>query len=321
MAAYILRMKKLKKIIIAKHYGFCMGVKRAISIAEETMANNGNVTILNEIVHNDAIVEKFAKSGVGQSSNIDNISDGTVIISAHGASPEIIEKGRRKGLKIIDATCPLVIRIHKIIKRLADNGYQVFHFGDPDHDETIGIVGHAPGKVTVVRDIQSLKSMEGCEGKLALTAQTTARIADFEEIEKAARKICPSVEIFNTICNATSQRQMAIMDLAPRVDLMLVVGSKTSANSTRLSKIASAICERTYLINSADEIEPGMFENSGHAIEIIGLSAGASTPDFLIEGVKERLLEMAENRVEIEYSGKRCRTNELVLKKTPFDIE
>nr|MBN2278378.1 4-hydroxy-3-methylbut-2-enyl diphosphate reductase [candidate division Zixibacteria bacterium] len=315
-----MNMIKIKKIIIAQHYGFCMGVKRAISIAEKTMTGDEPVTILNEIVHNDAIVQKFSKSGVGQSSDIDEITRGTVIISAHGASPEVITKGRKRGLKIVDATCPLVIRIHKIIRRLAENDYHILHFGDPDHDETIGIVGHAPGKVTVIQSLESLKKAGDFEGKLALTSQTTARIADFEEVERAARKLYPGIEVFNTICNATGQRQAAIVALAPEVDLMLVVGSQTSANSKRLAKISATICPRSFLINSANDIRPEMFTGNEHPVETVGLSAGASTPDFLIDGVKDRLIDMAGRRVDIVYSGQRCRVNELVMKKMPFDL-
>ncbi|HDL03049.1 MAG TPA: 4-hydroxy-3-methylbut-2-enyl diphosphate reductase [candidate division Zixibacteria bacterium] len=311
-------MIKLKKIIIARYYGFCMGVKRAISIAEETMRKGGQVTILNEIVHNDAIVKKFDMAGLGQSSSIDNINSGTIIISAHGASPEIFRIAGEKGLKIVDATCPLVIRIHKIIHKLAENGYQILHFGDPDHDETIGIVGHAPGRVRVIPKAEILKSINHIEGKLALTAQTTARVADFNKFEKLVRKKFPQVEIFNTICNATNQRQVAIMDLAPQVDMILVVGSRTSANSKRLAQISSAICGVSHLFNAADDIKEEWFNKDGREIEVVGLSAGASTPDFLIEGAIARLKEMSNGRATVVYPDNRPTTNKLNLKKDPL---
>jgi 4-hydroxy-3-methylbut-2-enyl diphosphate reductase len=304
---------KLRKIIIARHYGICMGVERAISIAEKTMKKGKRVTILNEIVHNDAIVERFAKMGVGRSTSIDNISSGTIIISAHGASPEIFKKARERGLTIVDATCPLVIRIHKIIKKLAENGYNIIHFGDPEHDETIGIVGHAPDRVAVVSETRTLRRLKSVRGKLALTSQTTAHAADFTDFEKAVRKRYPHVEVFNTICNATNQRQAAIMELAPEVDLMLVVGSRTSANSKRLAQISKALCVASYLIDSADDIKPEWLSPPDKKVEIAGLSAGASTPDFLIEGVIERLEEIAGNNVEVVRPTKKSRKNRLAL--------
>jgi 4-hydroxy-3-methylbut-2-enyl diphosphate reductase len=303
----------LNKIIIAQHYGFCMGVKRAIAITEETMVSDDKVTILNEIVHNEAIVEKFRREGVGQATSIGEIPNGTVIISAHGASPEVFRRAEAQGLKIIDATCPLVIRIHKIVKKLAENGYRVLHFGDSKHDETIGIVGHAPDQVVVISGLDELRALPPFDGKLAMTSQTTARVSDFVEMEAAAKEKFPQIEIFNTICNATNQRQAAIMDLAPRVDMMLVVGSESSANSKRLAQISRAICGLAYLINSADDIEPRWFNNSSKEINVVGLSAGASTPDFLIEGAINRLKVIAESEVEVVYPQKRDLQNRLAL--------
>jgi len=304
----------LKKVIIAKHYGFCMGVEKAISTTWDTARRDKKVTILNEIVHNDFVVKEFARAGVGQSKSINKIDNGTVIISAHGASPEIFRKARELGLKIVDATCPLVIRIHKIIKKLAEDGYHIFHYGDPEHDETIGIVGHAPEKVTVLYNRDALDMMASFKGKLALTSQTTAHVTDFKEIEKAIRKKYPQVKVFNTICNATNQRQAAIMELAPKVELMLVVGSRTSANSKRLAQISKAICNRSYLIDSADNIVPEWLSSGNEKIESVGLTAGASTPDFLIDGAIEKLKKLTENRLEIVYSRKRKRRNKLLMK-------
>lgn len=290
-----------------------MGVKRAIAIAEETAGSNGSVTILNEIVHNEAIVEKFRREGVGQSFSLEDVKEGTLIISAHGASPEVFRTAEEKGLKVVDATCPLVIRIHKIVKKLAENGYHVLHFGDDKHDETIGIMGHAPDKVTVVPTLDALEALGPIDGKLAMTSQTTARVSDFVEVERRAKEKYPQIEIFNTICNATNQRQAAIMDLAPKVDMMLVVGSESSANSKRLAQISKAICGIAYLINSPDDIRPGWFENGDKKIDVVGLSAGASTPDFLIDGAIAKLQEIGGGEVEVVYPEKRMAKNRLAL--------
>lgn len=303
----------MKQIIIAQHYGFCMGVKRAIAIAEETAGSNGSVTILNEIVHNEAIVEKFRREGVGQSFSLEDVKEGTLIISAHGASPEVFRKAEERGLKVVDATCPLVIRIHKIVKKLAENGYHVLHLGDDKHDETIGIMGHAPDKVTVIPTLDALEALGPIDGKLAMTSQTTARVSDFVEVERRAKEKYPQIEIFNTICNATNQRQAAIMDLAPKVDMMLVVGSESSANSKRLAQISKAICGIAYLINSPDDIRSGWFEYSDKKIDVVGLSAGASTPDFLIDGAIAKLQEIGGGEVEVVYPEKRMAKNRLAL--------
>lgn len=308
----------MKKIIVADYYGVCMGVKRAISMTEETSQQEKNVTIFREIVHNEAIVEKFRAEGVGQAKSIEKISGGTVIIPAHGASPDIFHRANIKNLNVVDATCPLVIRIHKIIGKLAGAGYQILHFGDSEHDETIGIVGHAPDRVQVIADVSDLDKIEFDRQKVALTAQTTASIANFSEIEEAARKKFPQIEVFNTICNATSQRQAAITKLAPTVDLMLVVGSKSSANSNRLVQISKSFCSRAYLIDSAEEIEPEWFDDKNKQVDIVGLSAGASTPDFLIEGVIEKLKQFSSTPVELIYPEKKSNNNELALKNSPL---
>jgi len=312
---------KLKKVIIAGHYGFCMGVKRAIAIVEETMSSHEKVSILNEIVHNDAVVRKFSDAGVGQLHSIDEIDHGTIIISAHGASPEIIKKAQQRGLNIVDATCPLVIRIHKIIKKLAEDGYEIIHFGDVRHDETKGIVGHAPDKVLVVSSLKDFRQLKITGGRLALTSQTTAHMADFLKVEKAARRRFPQVKVFNTICNSTHQRQQAILELAPQVDVMLVVGSRTSANSTRLAQISKKICKRSYLINGGEDIKRSWLVSKNHAAETVGLSAGASTPDFLISGAIKRLRSLAGRPIEVIYPGRKKDRTELTLDRRCSEVD
>ena len=305
---------KLKKIILARHYGFCMGVKRAIKIAEETgQTESGPVNVINEIVHNDAVVKRLADDGVGFVYNVTDAIEGTVIVSAHGAPPSLFQKAEKQGLRLVDATCPLVIRIHNTIHKLIDQGYQIIHFGDRDHDETIGVMGQGPpGRVLVVGTVDELKDLEIIGARHALTSQTTAGVADFERISKEAQKIIPGIEIFNTICNATSQRQAAIMDIAPEVDLILVVGSSSSANSNRLRNISEAVCEKAYLINSADDLEDKWLDG----VETVGLSAGASTPEFLVEEVINRLVLLSGGNAETE----RLKTNNndtLLLKDDP----
>lgn len=302
----------IKKIFIASHHGFCMGVKRAIQIAEDTAGSaEGNVTILNEIVHNEAVVEKFNNQGVGQTTSVENVNDGTLIISAHGIAPNIIERAQAKGLTVVDATCPLVTNIYDIITEAVSHGYHIIHYGNPHHDETMGIVGYSPENITVATDIDHLMSLPAWEDrKLGLTVQTTAHIEEFARVEEKAKEKWPHIKIFNTICNATTKRQNAIMELAPKVDMVLVVGSTTSANSKRLAKISNDICGNGKLIGTADDINESWFEESKH-IESVGVSAGASTPDFLVEDVIKKLVEISGNRAEVILPEKRRKINKI----------
>ncbi len=290
----------LEKIIMARHHGFCWGVKRAIQTARETARNRtGPVTILNEIVHNEAVVESFRRQGIGQEFSVEAVESGTLIISAHGVAPHIKMAAKARGLHLVDATCPLVTRIYKIINKVVSNGYHVIHYGDSSHDETRGIVGHAPDSITVVGNREELSdlSLESYT-KLGLTVQTTVEVSEFDQIEKLARQKWPHIEVFNTVCNATTQRQTAIMDLAPNVDMVLVVGSATSANSKRLARISDAICGRGILIGTADDIDEKWFAGETGARKV-GISAGASTPDFLVTEVIEKLVTISEGRAQV----------------------
>ncbi|MEA1980402.1 MAG: 4-hydroxy-3-methylbut-2-enyl diphosphate reductase [candidate division Zixibacteria bacterium] len=288
----------IKKIIIARHQGFCMGVKRAINIAEETARDeDGKVTIMNEIVHNEAVVSKFLEKGVGQSSSLDDINDGVLIISAHGVAPDIKENAASKGLKVVDATCPLVERIYQIIEKAVDNDFHIIHYGEPGHDETQGIIGHAPNDITVASNKEELLALPNFKNsKLGLTVQTTAHQESFNDIVKLAKEKWPHIQIFNTICNATTQRQSAILDLSPKVDMVLVVGSKSSANSNRLAQIADAITGNGILISSANDIQLSWFKKN---IEKVGISAGASTPQFLVDETIERLIQISDGKAEV----------------------
>lgn len=297
----------LEKIIVAQHHGFCMGVKRAITIAEETAEKeSGRVTILNEIVHNEAVVDKFRDRGVGQARSVDEVTDGTLIISAHGVSPDVKNRAIERGLNLVDATCPLVTRIYDIILKVVENDYHIIHFGNPNHEETKGIVGYAPDNITVAGSREELMALpDWPDRKLGLTVQTTAHQSEFEETERLALQKWPHIKVFNTICNATTQRQSAILELAPKVDMILVVGSKSSANSNRLAQISDAICGCGKLISTEADIDPGWFDDGSK--KVIGLSAGASTPEFLVEAVVTRLVEISGGKAQVELPGKRNR--------------
>jgi len=283
-----------------------MGVKRAINIAEETSGSaTEKVTILNEIVHNEAVVEQFRRQGVGQTSSVDEVDGGTLIISAHGVAPDIIDKAKGRGLNVVDATCPLVTRIYDIIKKVVTRDYYIIHFGDPTHDETMGIVGHAPDRITVLSDKSQLATMpDWADRKLALTIQTTSNTEEALEIQRLASEKWPQLQVFDTICDATGQRQSAIIDLAPDVDLILVVGSRTSANSKRLASIANTLCGKGILIATGNEIEESWFA-SDQRVETVAVSAGASTPDFLVEAVIDRLVAISGGTAEVVRQDRR----------------
>lgn len=288
----------IKEIHIARSHGFCMGVRRAINIAEETAKNSKEpVTILNEIVHNEAVVEKFRQDGVLQATSLDDTVKGTLIISAHGVAPSIKEAAREKGLNVIDATCPLVEVIYDIVCKVVAEDYYIIHFGDPDHDETQGVVGHAPDRITVIRSGESLDEYpDWTDRKLALTVQTTSHLSESLAFQQEAMKKWPHIEIHDTICNATNKRQTAIMDLAPGMDLVLVVGSQTSANSKRLASIADTLCGHGHLIGSDLDIREEWFDET---IEKVGVSAGASTPQFLVEAVIRKLTRRANGKATV----------------------
>jgi len=286
-----------------------MGVKRAINIASETAAkSDGPVTILNEIVHNDAVVEDFRRKGVGQTFSVSDIPGGTLIISAHGVGPQVKEEARTRGLNVVDATCPLVSHIYDIIAEVTARGYHIIHFGDRNHDETTGVVGHAPDRITVISNIEELDQYPAwTDRRLGLTVQTTMGLDDFVKFQQAARQKWPHLEVFDTICNATNKRQTAIIDMAPDVDMILVVGSQTSANSKRLAHISRLLCGRGELIGSAGDIKPEWFTGDNDKVERIGISAGASTPDFLVDTVIERLVALSGGTAEVIKQGKKKR--------------
>ena len=292
----------IEKIVLARHQGFCMGVERAIKIADETAETRGSegpVTILNEIVHNEAVVEGFRKRGVEQATSVNDVNSGLLIISAHGISPRVVDAARAKGLEVINATCPLVTRIYSIIKTAIENGLYIIHYGDPHHDETAGVVGHAPDRITVAANHEELIALpDWLDRKLGLTVQTTAHARQFEEVEQLARSKWPHIEVFNTICNATTERQDAIMEMAPMVDIILVVGSQTSANSKRMASISADACGKGLLIESASDLKPDWFGPETGVVKV-GVSAGASTPQFLVDDVITQLVNFSDKPIDI----------------------
>jgi len=278
------------KVFLAEYAGFCMGVQRAIDLANKTASEaTGPVFVLHEIVHNKSVVRDLEERGVGSVDCVDEVKAGTLIISAHGVSPDVIIKAREKGLTVVDTTCPLVSKIDRIVKRLASAGNTILLLGDKDHAEVKGLKGVAPDNTIVFRYEEEIDELPDIPGAVALVSQTTQNIKYFDKVVAKVKKRYPQVEVYNTICDATEKRQGAALELGHKVDLMITVGSRNSANSKRLQEVAETVA-RSYLVDNAGELEPEWFRG----VETVGVTAGASTPDVLIDGVIERIKQIGE---------------------------
>ena len=270
------------EVILAEYLGFCYGVKRAIRLARDS-AESGNASTLGPIIHNPQMVARLEEEGVGSVDSVDEVPDGgTVIIRSHGVGPEVYDKAEKRPIRLVDATCPHVKKAQKAAYRLAQDGYSVVIIGEKQHPEVKSILEWAGGHAVVVETEEEAEGLSPF-AKLGIVAQTTCSGAKFQSI--AARLIAKSndVRILRTICTATDQRQSAALALAAEVDMMLVIGGKNSANTTRLAQLCA---EKTVVhhIETASELEDEWFHN----IKKIGITAGASTPDWIIREVYQK---------------------------------
>lgn len=285
------------KIILSKHAGFCYGVSNALKITDEVLSKNKskNIYMLGEIVHNEEVVKKIKKQGVKLIKNIKKIpKNSLVILSAHGHSPQVYQDAKKMGLKIIDATCPMVKKAHIFGTMLAKDGYFVLIIGDAKHQEVKAIfdqVKSVSNKVKIIENVEQAKkiNLSLVGQKIGIISQTTKSLDNFGEIVGEISKQFNEVKIFNTICDATRFRQTAAKELAKKVDLMIVVGSFHSANTNRLTAICKEIVP-TYQINSKNELDKNWFKNKS----AVGISAGASTPNWIIDEVIDRVHQLCE---------------------------
>lgn len=269
------------EIVIAKALGFCFGVKRAVKTVEETSASvDGPVYTLGPIVHNDEVVAQMQGLGVLAKDTLDEIDAGTVIIRAHGVPPDVLEMVRAKGLRVVDGTCPLVIKVQQLARALHDEGYQVVIFGKPQHPEVIGIAGWAREGTVIVQNLDEVAALPRSK-KIGVVSQTTQILADYQQVIGALMGKCQELRAHNTICNATAQRQAAAVETARQVDVMLVIGEAHSSNSRRLAEVCAQVNPRTYRIATADELDAAWFTGAAK----VGVTAGASTPDSAIDKV------------------------------------
>ncbi len=274
------------KVILAENAGFCFGVKRALKIAFES-ANKSNIPIysLGPLIHNPQQVELLAQKGVHEISDIEELKKGDVlIIRSHGTSPEIIEKAKSKGIEIVDATCPFVVNAQKYAQTLYKEGYQVVIVGEGEHPEVIGIMGHVENKAWIVEKPDDVDKLPRNQ-KIGVIAQTTQSFENFRAVVSAIMEKSNELRIYNTICHATAQRQESALELAKKVDLMIVIGGHNSANTTRLASLCKDFGVTTYHIETSDEIEELWFKG----VQKVGITAGASTPEWIIEDVIEKI--------------------------------
>ena len=267
------------EVILADYLGFCYGVKRAIKIARENAAPDGSACTLGPIIHNPQMVERLKDEGVGTIDCLDDLKRGKVIIRSHGVGPETYERAEAMGLECVDATCPHVKKAQLSAKELAEEGRFVVIVGEKEHPEVHSIVQWAGGNVAVIETVAEAASVPNAS-RLGIISQTTFSGERFREIVSALLDKSRDIRVMRTICTATDQRQRAARELASKVDVMLVIGGKNSANTTRLAQLCAKIC-RTYHIETAEELQPAWFDN----IEKIGITAGASTPDWIIKEV------------------------------------
>jgi 4-hydroxy-3-methylbut-2-enyl diphosphate reductase len=242
------------------------------------------------------VVEDLDRKGISRTTQLEEVDDGTLIISAHGVAPSVIEAARSRGLEVIDSTCPLVTVLHKAADYFIKRRYTVLVFGDPDHDEMKGVKGRNPEKIHVVKNIESPDDLPDIDGPVAMISQSTQSMEDFDRAVEIAKTKYPELKIKNTICDATRKRQTAVVDLAPRMDLVIVVGSQTSANSRRLVSISEKSGTPAYLIDNQGEIDESWFNGAKE----VGITAGASTPAAVVDDVVSRVKDIAAARGDSE---------------------
>lgn len=272
------------RILTPKQIGCCFGVKRAVKLTEETLAKTRPVYITGELVHNETITKKLAKKGLREVKDIGGIKDGTLIIRAHGISPDERKKVEKKKMELVDATCPIVRQAQLAAQRLEEEGYQVLIVGDKAHAEIKGILGHLKNKALVVANYKEVNPQK-LSKKVGLIFQTTHSVELCRDVIAEIMRWAHEIKIINTICADIRKRQEDAVKLAKRVDLMIVVGSHHSSNTIKLKKLCLKYNKNTIQIETAKDIVPQQIKD----IKSVGIIGGASTPDILIEDVKEKL--------------------------------
>lgn len=277
------------KINIAKSAGFCFGVKRALEIALKTAAEHKNVYMLGDIVHNETVVRQIQHAGIKKIKQLTEGKNKFLLIRAHGASLRMVNKAKKCGFNIIDATCPMVKEIHSIAKDMKKRGYQVIVIGDKKHDEVAGIIGQLNSKALVLENskqlpVRKLKQIK----RAAVVVQSTQNIDNVLEIVRRLKSYIRDLQFVNTICRPTRIKQEEIKRLPLENDLVLIIGSRESANTKRLYQIAKGLNQKTFWVQSEKDLKPKWFKG----VKTVGITAGASTPDTTTHAVVERIKQL-----------------------------
>ena len=275
------------KVILAKRAGFCFGVKRATQMAFEAAGKDQKTYSLGPIIHSPQVVNKLEEMGVKVLKNLDSMESGTIIIRSHGVASGEISEAVQKKLEIVDATCPFVKKAQEHVKSLSEAGYGVVVVGDADHPEVQGIVSYGGDKVFVVGSGEEVKKLPKMN-KIGVVAQTTQSFENLKNVVSECLLRGGEIRVFNTICDATAVRQEEAKELADQVDCMLVVGGFNSANTRRLAEVCAELQPRTHHIETAAEINADWF----NGVETVGVTAGASTPKWIIDEVMNKIEEL-----------------------------
>jgi (E)-4-hydroxy-3-methyl-but-2-enyl pyrophosphate reductase len=282
------------EIILAKEMGFCFGVRRAVEMMEDATREQGPMVSLGSVVHNPQVVSQLKNKGLDVIATLDQVSERPVAITAHGVSESVVRELESKNVPVVDTTCPIVTRSQQWAKRLAEDGFAVIIFGDPNHKEVRGVLGWAPGKAFAVTSIEQLADLpDELPTRIGVLSQTTETEGHFAEFVRALLEQrmdrISELRVINTLCNATTSQQAAAQELSHQVDLMFVIGGRESANTRHLAEVAREEGVETYHVESAGDIQPEWL--SGH--KRVGVTAGASTPDDAVDAVVARLRELA----------------------------
>ena len=278
------------KIFIAKDAGYCFGVRDAVNLAYDTANDNGDVYMLGTIVHNERVIENLDKAGAKVVSRIDEVPDGkTLLFRAHGTAPELWKEAKKKNINLVDGTCPLVTEIHHEIKSLEKEGRKAIIIGDHGHDEVVAIAAQVE-KPIIISNIDEANKMRRLK-RAGIVSQSTQMIENVQEIINVLMQKVYDLRFINTICFPTRRNHEQIKDLASQCDVMIVIGSFTSANSKRLTQLSLERNKLSYQVTSASDLKKEMFENCNS----VGISAGASTPDEIIQEVVNKIKKIGKN--------------------------
>jgi 4-hydroxy-3-methylbut-2-enyl diphosphate reductase len=281
------------QVLLADEYGFCFGVERAVDMVEEALGEGETVRSLGPLIHNEQEMARLGNQGVTTISDPVQIKRGeTAVIRAHGVTPDVQRELEEKASKVVDATCPFVTRVQKLAARAAEQDRHVIIVGSPDHPEMIGVKGYAPNHAFVIRDESEVAGLPRLRNPLVVSQTTIKAKTFFDTAEAIKTKTDDEVQIVNTICSATRDRQDAARALAGMVDAFYIIGGRHSSNSVKLLAVCKEQCEKSFLIETEDEINPGDIEGASR----VGVTAGASTPEWLIQKIVKHLEQFGKQQ-------------------------